>query len=158
MFLCKTSRIGYGRCRKEVIAIVERVLSARGIEKKVSNGWWQMFLKRYPQLALRTPATLSYARVKASDRDSLNAYFDILEDTLDENNLMSQPCLIFNVDETGLSLNPPPLKAVHIKGQRNPSQCSVGVRQQITVVGCVSAGGQFIPPMVIWNRKSYLQN
>ena len=153
-FLIRTSSIGYGRCRKEVIALVERILLARGERKKVSNGWWQKFLKRYPQLTLRTPAALSYSRVHAADQDSINAYFDILEETLEENDLASQPCRIFNVDETGLCLNPSPLKTVHVKGQKNPSQCSSGNRGQITVVGCVSAGGQIIPPMVIWNRKT----
>ena len=152
-FLCRTSNIGYGCCRKEVISLVERILLARGERKRVTNGWWQAFLKRHPQLTLRTPAGLSYSRVQAADQDSLNAYFDILEETLEENNLVSQPCRIFNVDETGLSLNPPPLKTIHEKGQKNPSQCSSGNRSQITVVGCVSAGGQILPPMVIWNRK-----
>ena len=153
-FLCRTSSIGYGRCRKEVISLVERILLARGERKKVTSGWWQKFLKRHPQLTLRTPAALSYSRVHAADQDSINAYFDILEETLEENDLVSQPCRIFNVDETGLSLNPAPLKTVHVKGQKNPSQCSSGNRGQITVVGCVSAGGQIIPPMVIWNRKT----
>ena len=153
-FLCRTSSIGYGRCRKEVISLVERILLARGEHKKVTNGWWQSFLKRHPQLTLRTPAALSYSRVQAADEDSLNAYFDILEEALEENDLISQPCRIFNVDETGLSLNPPPLKTVHVKGQKNPSQCSSGNRSQITIVGCISAGGQIMPPMVIWNRKT----
>ena len=117
-FLCRAASIGYGRCRKEVISIVERILAARGDRKKVSNGWWQKFLKRHPQLTLRTPATLAYSRVQASDRDSLDAYFDILEETLEENKLTSQPCLIFNIDETGLSLNPPPLKTIHVKGEK----------------------------------------
>ena len=77
-----------------------------------------------------------------------------MEETLEENDLIGQPCRIFNVDETGLSLNPPPLKTVHAKGEKNPSQCSSGNRSQVTVVGCISAGGQILPPMVIWNRKT----
>ena len=117
-FLCRTSSIGYGRCRKEVISLVERILLARGERKKVTSRWWQKFLKRHPQLTLRTPAALSYSRVHAADQDSINAYFDILEETLEENDLISQPCRIFNVDETGLALNPSPLKTVHVKGQK----------------------------------------
>ena len=31
---------------------------------------------------------------------------------------------------------------------------SSGLKSQITVVGCVSAGGQCVPPMVIWDRKN----
>ena len=86
----------------------------------------------------------------------MNAYFDILEETLEENQLQGKPCQIFNMDETGLALNPPPLKTVQIKGEKNPSQCSSGVKNQVTVVGCVNAGGYVLPPMVIWNRKTLL--
>ena len=74
-FLCRTTAIGYGRCRKEVIAIVERILSSRGVERPVTSGWWNRFSKRQPELALRIPSTLSYARAGASDLVSINAYF-----------------------------------------------------------------------------------
>ena len=37
-FLCRTSSIGYGHCRKEVISLVERILACRE-RKKVTSGW-----------------------------------------------------------------------------------------------------------------------
>ena len=40
------------------------------------------------------------------------------------------------------------------QGYRKIHLCSSGDRGQITVLGCVSDGGQIIPPMVIWNRKT----
>ena len=103
---------------------------------------------------MRTPATLSLARASASDRDIIDNYFDELESTLEANELLDKPCQIFNVDETGMPLDPKPLKIVTWKGHKNPSQVSSGVKSQITVVGCVSAGGQCLPPMVIWDRKN----
>ena len=54
-----------------------------------------------------------------------------------------------------MPLDPKPLKIVTWKGQKNPSQVSSGVKTQITAVGCVSAGGQCLPPTVIWDRKSH---
>ena len=39
------------------------------------------------------------------------------------------------------------------KVHKNPSQVSSGVKSQVTVVGCVSASGQGLPSMVIWDRK-----
>ena len=152
-FLCRTAVIGHGRTRQEVIAIVERVLNSRGIARKVSYGWWASFATRHPKLALRIPATLSLARSNA-DENVLNNYFDELECTLQENDLADKPCQIFNIDETGMPLDPKPLKVVTWKGHKNPSQVSSGVKTQITVVGCVSAGGQCLPPMVIWDRKN----
>ena len=152
-FLCRSAAIGYGRTRSEVISIVERILLSRGIDKRVSSGWWESFITRNPQLVMRTPAALSNVRSMASDRDSLDKYFDILEDTMEENCLTDQPFLIFNMDETGLALEPKPLKTVTLKGCKHPSAVTSGTKQQITVVGCVRADGQCLPPMVIWNRK-----
>lgn len=53
-----------------------------------------------------------------------------------------------------MPLDPPTLKVVTYKGHKNPVQVSSGLKSQVTVVGCVSAGGQCLPPMVIWNRKN----
>ena len=153
-FLYGTAQIGHGRTRQEVMAVVERVLHSRGNMKHVTSGWWTSFTKRHPEVVLRTPATVSSARANASNRLSIHNYFDELESTLDANDLRDKPCQIFNMDETGLPLDPKPLKIVSWKGHKNPSQVSSGLKSQITVVGCVSAGRQFLPPMVIWNRKT----
>ena len=51
---------------------------------------------------LRTNAALSHSKVLAANEDSLNAYFDILEEALEEN-IINQPCRIFNVDEQFIS-------------------------------------------------------
>ena len=59
--------IGFGRSRQEVLAIVERVLSSQGIEKRVSGGWWISFVQRHSIIVLRNPASQSVARVKGSD-------------------------------------------------------------------------------------------
>ena len=110
-------------------------------------------MARHPMLSLRTPATLSIARANATDHEVLDNYFHELERTLVENNLVDKPCQIFNIDETGMPFDPSPLKVVTWKGHKHPSQVSSGSKGQVTVVGCVSAGGQCLPPMVIWDRK-----
>ena len=38
-------------------------------------------------------------------------------------------------------------------GSKNPVASS-GDKSQITCVGCVSAAGQYLPPMIIWDRKT----
>ena len=39
-------------------------------------------------------------------------YYDFLESTLEENDLMDKPCQVFNTDESGMPLDPPSLKIV----------------------------------------------
>ena len=60
----------------------------------------------------------------------------------------------FGIISSGLRLDPKPLKTIHPKGSKNPSFVGSGSKKQVTVVGCVSAAGQCIPPMVIWDRKT----
>ena len=72
----------------------------------MSSGWWESFVKRNPQIVLHSPASLSTVRATASDRESLEKYFDILEDIIEENDLTDSPLQVFNMDETGLALDP----------------------------------------------------
>ena len=89
--------------------------------------------------------------LKARILPFLNAYFDMLETTLADNDLLDKPCQLFNMDETGLPLAPKPPKVVCKKGSRSVNAASSGDKSQITVVACVSAGGYSIPPMVIYD-------
>lgn len=134
-FLCRSAAIGYSRTRSKVIAIVERILLSRGINKHVSSGWWESLVKRHPQVVLRTPAALSNIRAMASDRDSLDKYFDILEDTMEENWLADKPHLIFNMDETGLALEPKPLKTVTVRDVRTLLLLPVGQSNKSQLLG-----------------------
>ena len=52
----------------------------------------------------------------ASDRDSINRYYDLLEETLISNDILDDPVHIFNCDETGMALNPKPLKVTGYRG------------------------------------------
>lgn len=87
-FLCRVAQIGQGCTRQKVIAIIEGVLASCGNARAISSGWWTSFISRHPTVALRTPATLLLAWVGASDRGSLDNYFDELESTLEGNGLL----------------------------------------------------------------------
>ena len=69
--------------------------------------------KRHPDLSLRVSSTISKAQALATDRESLDRYFNLLKETIAENNLKDRPGQIYNLDETGMSLNPKSLKTIH---------------------------------------------
>ena len=154
-FLVKSAAIGYARTRNEVIAMIEQLLTSRanGHPQIVSSGWWQSFAKRHPEVTLRKSAPLSIARMKGSHKMAIDKYFDILEDTLTENDLYAFPHQIFNMDETGMSLDCKPLKTIHRRGAKNPTHIPGTTKSNVTVVACAGAGGQCLPPMVIWKGK-----
>ena len=152
LFLCRCASIGYAKSRKEVLALVQRILDSRGIAKVITNGWWESFCRRHPDITLRATTALSLTRAKASDPEMISRYFDLLEKTLIENDLTGKPGQIYNMDETGMPLDPKPPKVVVKRGSSAHNLCS-GEKAQETVVACVNAAGSSIPPMVIWDRK-----
>ena len=50
--------------------------------------------RRHPNLVLRAPSSLSKARALASNRAVLYHYFDLLEETRENNHLKDKPCQI----------------------------------------------------------------
>ena len=155
-FLIEAAAIGYGKSRKDVIGIyVVMMLDHRGIKRAVTTGWWNKFLcSRHPSLAVRTPASLSVARARASTKECMDAYFEHLKRILRETGLSENPSLLFNMDETGFALDPKHSKTVDARGTKNVLSICSGSKGQITVVMCVSATGQALPPMVIWRKKT----
>ncbi len=71
-----------------------------------------------------------------------------------ENELIESPNQIYNVDETGMPLDHRPPKVVAKKGQKKVRCRTSGNKSQITVIGCISATGQAIPPFVIFDAKA----
>ena len=153
-FLIDCASIGYPCGRLEVIAMVQYVCHERGIERVVTHGWWESFCRHHVDVTLRITAPLSSSRAKSTDVNVINKYFDMFQATMEEYDLLQKPCHLFNIDETGLPISPKPLKMVCRKGSKNPCCIDSGDKSQITVVGCVSAAGYCVPPMVVYNRKS----
>ena len=106
-FLRKCAQIGYPRSRLQVISLVQRAVdkkTAGGETRCVSPERWDRFKSRHAnEITLRTPSALSQSRAVASDRASIDAYFNILQSALQENGLVDKPDQILNLDETGMS-------------------------------------------------------
>ena len=152
-FLSGAASMGFAQSKK-VIHMVEAILSSKGIEKIVSNDWWESFLKCHPQLCLRKAEELSYARSKSTDPIVLEKYFDLLERTLEEYDLCDSPGRIFNCDGTGLCYDHKPPAVVGIKGQHHPRAITSGNKWQTTVLACANAAGCYLAPLVIFKRKT----
>ncbi|XP_019861816.1 PREDICTED: uncharacterized protein LOC109590340 isoform X7 [Amphimedon queenslandica] len=153
-FLLRCADIGYPHTISQILAIVQQAIDLKGLKRTVTTGWWQRFSERHKEIALRSAVPLSTIRAKAMDNDSLNRYFDILEDTLKKNRIFNDPTVIYNCDETGMPLNPKGLKVVTHRRAKNVHSISGDTKMQITVLACVSASGTALPPMVIFDRKT----
>ena len=119
-FIEHCATIGYGKSRKDIMYIAQSTAETKGLLRKkvISNGWWRRFMERQDKLALRKGDSTAFVRMDAVNEETLNDYFDLLEDTLKQNNLQNLPCQIYNVDETGVPLDPRAPKIVVRKGMK----------------------------------------
>ena len=85
--------------------------------------------------------------------ENMKAYFDLLSDVYDEFDFENNPESIYNMDETGVPLEPRPPKVVAKRGQKKVRCCTSEQKSQITVIGCGSATGQVLPPFIIFAAK-----
>ena len=85
-----------------MLSLVKDVVTSKQIDAIVSDGWWTSFKKRHGCLSLRVAEKLSYTRAVSSSPEILNSYFDLLEETMKQNDLFDKPSQIFNLDESGM--------------------------------------------------------
>ena len=154
-FLKSCAEVGYGKTRGDVMHIVQRVATDRGVLKgnKLSSGWWRRFLERQPYLSLRRGDSTAHVRMDAVNEDTLKHYFSLLNDIMTEFDLHSKPSQIYNVDESGIPFDPRAPNIVTMKGTKKVRYRQSGRKGQVTIVGCASASGHAIPPMVIFDAK-----
>ena len=81
------SSLGYSRTVKQVIEIVQSV-DKKGLDVTVSSSWWKSFCSRHKDLTLHDPETVNHAHVTGASDAMLESYFDLLETTLIEAELM----------------------------------------------------------------------
>ena len=81
-------------------------------------------------MTLKTGESISIARQTGASKENLESYFDLLEQTLDNNDLLDRSCQIFNTDETGVPLDPKPLKVYGTVSQKNFYSVSTGNKSQ----------------------------
>ena len=153
-FITKSAEIGYGYTVREITCLVQDVVEKKGITTTLSHGWWEGFKARHPGIVRRKPEPLTHVRSNCTQPSVLEKYFDVLENTLKDNDLIERPAQIFNLDETGMPLDPKAPYIVASRGQKHPSYISSGSKAQITVLSCCNAAGYTIPPFVIFDRKS----
>ena len=155
-FLVECAKLGFGKTRRDVKCIVELYLQKNDSKSEdftLSNGWWTNFLRRNPQLSLRAGDATANVRMDALSKKNLDYYFNLLKMEFDKYNFYGHPEAIYNMDETGVPLEPRPPKVVAKKEQQKVWYRTFGTKAQITVVGCGSATGQILPPFIIFAAK-----
>lgn len=123
--------------------------------EKAGYVWLNLFLSRHPDIAIRKAEGVSLARREAMNREEVDAYFKLIHDTMEENELFDKPANIFNMDESGLQLNNRPGLVLAEKGVKVVSTItSTEKGETITIIACCNAEGNFLPPACVMKGKN----
>lgn len=158
-YLVQMADMGFGLSRETVMemafTIVQKSQRSHPFrDGKAGRAWFEGFQRRHPKLTLRTPQPLSYCRALCSNQETIDDFFGKLGALYGRLNLVSKPMLIFNSDETGISVVHKPGKVVAELGRHNVYSLTSAERGKThTILSCVSASGYVLPPMMIYPRK-----
>lgn len=137
---------------------MQKIVLDGNIKTPFKNGkpgqkWYSSFLKRHPEISIRTPESIDKARAKLS-KEYIKSWFSSLETFLQEKDAMdilADSSRIFNADESGFSLCPKTGKVLGPRGYKNLYEVKKGnEKDNITVLVTFSADGVLCPPCVVY--------
>ncbi|KAG8237724.1 hypothetical protein J437_LFUL017026 [Ladona fulva] len=150
----------YGITLRDVRSLAFQLAEKNGIPHPFNfelglagEDWLLGFRRRHPEVSLRVSESTSAARTRTFNRPVVTQFFKILGEV----NSAQQypPHRIFNVDETSIgTVSSRNSGVLAKKGRRQVGRIVSGERgETTTAVICMSAGGTFVPPMLIFPRK-----
>ena len=76
-FLKHCAKLGYGKTRKDVLAIAESTAIDNGLLKssRITEGWWRHFLECQSDLSLRQGDSTAHVRMDAVNKETMDQYF-----------------------------------------------------------------------------------
>lgn len=146
---------GYGYTRWQIIEMAKGMASLKGCTFCPTKHWFYGFLGRFPQIKMVKPKKREKVRNDVTPAN-ITTYFTELKHILDHYELINQPAKIWNVDETGISLDHSPPKVLFRRGSQ-PHSVTTGRSSTTTLVAAVSALGQTIPPYIIYKGQRLTQ-
>ncbi|CAH2108862.1 unnamed protein product [Euphydryas editha] len=146
-------------CRKvayEMAVINKLKMPQSWISNKMAGiDWLKSFRKRHNGLSLRKPETCSLARATAFNKDTVNVFFDNLQEVYNRHSSFADGTRVYNMDETATTTVQKPQKVIGPKG-KNIGKITSGEKGTLVTTCCfISASGQALPPVLIFPRKNY---
>ncbi|CAC5407325.1 unnamed protein product [Mytilus coruscus] len=144
---------GFGVSRRQMLGRAATVCSQLKLKNNLKDGvsgmdWLAGLRRRHPVLVLRKPEKL--ATVRMLNPIKVGRYFvDLYKYSKD-----LSPTEIWNMDETNLNMEHRPVKVLASVGARSVPGRTGNTREGVTVLPCVNAAGEKIPPLLIVRGKT----
>lgn len=161
-YLTTSSKLNYGLSKMQTrqmaydyACALKKNIPENWIKNKIaSKDWMRGFLKRQPQLSIRTPEATSLSRATSFNRKNVGDFFENLKTVYERYHF--GPESIYNIDETGLSTVQRTQKVVAPKGTKQVGQATSAERGTLVTVCCgINALGNSIPPYFIFPRVNF---
>lgn len=141
--------------RRSVYKFVEAnridLLQQKRNKNIIGKDWYSSFLKRHPRISKRKAQSMNPARSAKLNRPVVTHYFEVLDTTLKKFHLKYSPSRIYNMDEKGCRLTLHHQQSVlALKGSKRVHLVSQEHGENVTIVACVNALGNCIPPMILF--------
>lgn len=117
----------------------------------VTESWVRSFLKRHPDLTLRTTEPLSKERFRQTTVEALEPHLKIYKAVLTKYGLIDEPRRTWNVDETSMRLGTIAgrVKVIVMRGVRRVFCRKSGDSRHVSLVFAVNAAGDISPSTFI---------
>ncbi|XP_053372904.1 uncharacterized protein LOC123565518 [Mercenaria mercenaria] len=151
-------QLGYGYTNTKLQQIAGELAYEMGkkkTNKAMSNNWLYGFMNRWQKrLVSLSPRSLDSYRAKCSTPEAVSSYFRNLQDTLKRYDLLDKPQNIYNLDETGLQPDHRPPNII-AKLNSKPQAITSPRSTTTTLIGCVNAIGNYVPPFFVFKGKRF---
>ena len=157
----QVAKRGFPRKKIDLINTVQKIIDEDGRPNPFRNNrpgetWYRQFLKRHPNIAVRTAESVNKARGSVTE-ERIRNWFTELREYLQENDhldILEDGSRILNADETNFQLSPKSGKVLGIKGWKNIYEVVPGnEKETITVLCTLNASGDVIKGMVVFPYK-----
>ena len=102
-------------------------------------------MQRNPKLSLRRGDATANVRMDSATQETVEQYFALLKEVLEEHHLMDKPSHINNMDESGMPLDHRPPQIVAKKGKGKLDTEFPGIRSRSPLLAAP----------VLWDRLSH---
>lgn len=126
----------------------------RGLAGKT---WYYGFMSRHNNMSLRKPQATSLSRATSFNKHNVSSFFNKYKELLNKYHFAAEN--IYNVDESGISTVHTPSKIIAVKGTKQVGSMTSGERGvNTTIIGCINAIGNTIPPAMIFARVHFKEH
>ncbi|GFN86680.1 tigger transposable element-derived protein 6-like protein [Plakobranchus ocellatus] len=161
-WLIISARRGCGFTKDLLCLVIQKVLNAEGrktvfTDNKPGRTWLDGFLKRHPEVKQRKTSVLGEQRAHLTE-GKIRAWFGEVETSLAEDGVdirTVDPRCVFNADETGVPLHSSGQVVLTDASNKHPYTIGSDNKRQISILGCASASGERLPPLVIFPGKRW---